>query len=261
MTPLSGLAVGLFREFANGQHLKDAVLSGLLYAAIFYVVGWTGTFLINYVWLTPASMHGAQFDSIGRLRGQIESLSREWGKQLKDLKMAHDAELTSVKGNLSAEIGGLKLLLDAEQLKNARPSIRGNLVCATTGIRSDETLPEKAATVAVHFVFTVVNMRPPSTNIAGIRIDGSALKIPAEFENAETWQPPPLGTNAPTIRHPELRHGIYTELAGSAEVSVKGFAWRELGETLSLDGLKIELIDGFGDAHQITVDPETSISV
>jgi hypothetical protein len=52
-----------------------ALLNGLLYAAIFYAVGWVGSFLINFIWITPTVMYADQVETIAGLNVQVASRS------------------------------------------------------------------------------------------------------------------------------------------------------------------------------------------
>jgi hypothetical protein len=71
-----GLLFAAVRFSAGSSTLIVAALSGLLSTVSLYVVGWMGSFLINYIWSGPAGLYREQQSTIETQLGTIEQLER-----------------------------------------------------------------------------------------------------------------------------------------------------------------------------------------
>jgi hypothetical protein len=157
---------------------------------------------------------------------------------------------------------------ESELAKNARPEIRGGVHSFEAGVYGDMiVLDKRSCNAQFTFHIEVSNVRLVHTNVREMRLEGSAMKIPAvfEFKNIwgaqETWTPVELLVSKPLKAHPSLPPGVHVELVVRAEVTVDGYYWDDLGRTLNLAGMKIEVIDGFGEAHQLDVEPDAKMLV
>jgi len=72
--PVTGLIAGVIRMIWSGHALLASILPAVVWAVCFYAVAWSGTFLINYIWLTPAALHREQEVALGVAREEVRRL-------------------------------------------------------------------------------------------------------------------------------------------------------------------------------------------
>ena len=72
---LVGLVFGVLRVMS--KTLIDTAVSGLLWALCFYVVAWMGSFLINYIWSSPAALHTDKQKELNILITAHETATRD----------------------------------------------------------------------------------------------------------------------------------------------------------------------------------------
>jgi hypothetical protein len=90
-------------------------------------------------------------------------------------------------------------------------------------------------------------------------MDGNAMPQPAAFSKICIWQPAAGGLRGQVLNErPDLPGGRYLTLFGSAMMIVPEQA---LGKQLDFAGVKVELIDAFGHAHPLDIEPEACISL
>jgi hypothetical protein len=103
---------GIPSDARGRAHLDSAaIINGLLYAAIFYVVGWVGPFLINFVWSTPATLYTTQAETIERLNSQISSRSVSVKEQEN-----RETVRSLIAGATDNELVVLKILRDHDEI-------------------------------------------------------------------------------------------------------------------------------------------------
>jgi hypothetical protein len=73
--PLVGFATVVYLVMHGTTLVWNALLGGLVCASIFYVIGWTGSFLINFIWSAPATIYANQVEMIEGLNAQVSSRS------------------------------------------------------------------------------------------------------------------------------------------------------------------------------------------
>jgi hypothetical protein len=163
---------------------------------------------------------------------------------------------------------GQRQSYEAELAKNTRPEIKGKLygvVARGQGNRTSGGIDSCNTQIVFHI--EACNQRPVETNLWDLRFDGAAMRPPATFamtsicEGGKGWTPIDLTSSVEQKTHPVLPFGLRVDLVGSASVEISGHDWPSLGRKFSLAGLKVELIDGFGGAHLIQIEPNAEISV
>ena len=222
--PFSGLVVGVIRMMWSGQEaLLDFILTAVVWAICFYVVAWVGSFLINYIWLTPADLYSKQHAEITKLIQEHEVARREF-----------------IAANETT-----KRHLCAEREKNARPEIRGEAFRFVAGLCGESFLENKLTSchATIQFQLSLCNHRPVLTNLKSVEMDGSELKIPAQFSHDALAE---LRDRA----LPQLPFGLEARVVWSTEIKVAGHQLVEIHD-LDLAGLKIYVVDGFGTRHRI----------
>jgi hypothetical protein len=141
----AALVAGIIRMIWSGQQsLIDSILTAALWAVIFYVVAWIGTFLINYIWLVPAALHREQWTALEASRNETRSVN--------------------------SAIETLRAELSADRDKDNRPEI--------TGLAANFRCPGRRSTgdLVVIFDMLVWNIRPARTNLRKIAINASGIK-------------------------------------------------------------------------------------
>jgi ABC-type nickel/cobalt efflux system permease component RcnA len=131
---------------------------------------------------------------------------------------------------------------ELEEAKNLRPDLKGEAAgfqpvgIRGAGVNGDEFW------VMTEFKFrlSVCNYRDVTTNITGVRLDGSLLDPPVIFG----------GCGVQDDGHPELPQGIRRELEVHSEATLDGVHTKEIAE-VDLAELKIYVVDGFGVSHLI----------
>lgn len=261
--PAFGVVVAVIVLIATGGWAPMHIALSILIAAVgSYALYFLGSLVIQYVWMVPESMHEQQIQLQAASLTEQQDRHSKAVEKLNEQIQASRIEAAESAVRLREEIRVLTSLHRAEVAKNARPEIVGRDLEFSTGIYGDGMNGmEPSAGVDVHFSLRITNIRPVPTNLDEVRLDGTALPVPAEFQGVDAWEVPPPTANGAPDHHPNLLPGISFLLAGRARLQVDGYRWKDLGETLDLTGLVVELIDGFGVAHRIPVEEGTRISV
>lgn len=222
--PVTGVVAGIIRMMWSGQKaLLDSILTAVVWALCFYVVAWVGSFLINYVWFTPADLYSKQHAEISRLIAEHEAARREF-----------------IAANETT-----KRELSIEREKNGRPDIRGEAFSFVTTFHGESYLENKLTSchATIQFQLSLCNHRPVLTNLKGVEMDGTEMKVPAQLSRDA------LADSRDRIL-PQLPFGLETLVAWSTEMTVPGRALAEIHD-LDLAGLKVYVVDGFGTRHLI----------
>jgi hypothetical protein len=131
-----------------------------------------------------------------------------------------------------------------EALANVRPEIQGEVsgfhLDRMHGKTTDGGRRSSSFVDCVCDVY-LCNVRPATTNLKAIFLDGSMLTPPVEFSVAQLLAPPS-----------ELVKGIGHSFQIAAGATVQGSAMRDL-MSLDLANLKVRVIDAFGGEHVIQV--------
>ena len=149
--PLLGFILGIIQAIWRGQNaVFHAVLIALLWAVCFYVVAWAGTFLINYVWLTPAALYREHATALEASHRETQSIN--------------------------ASVEALRADLVAERDKDKHPEI-------TVVANFRYIGPGDTGDFAVACEALLCNIRPARTNLRRIVIDASDVQRTLVFSN------------------------------------------------------------------------------
>jgi hypothetical protein len=146
---------------------------------------------------------------------------------------------------------------EAELAKNQRPEIKGELWGLSSRTFSIHNIADEIVQcqVTIFFRLSIRNTRV-STNLDRLSLEAGSMKVPAIFEDVSIWLPNlPRGNAQP--RNPELPTGKIVELEGEASLTMDGLHWQKVEQPIDLSGMKAKVVDGFGLAHIIDVEPKT----
>lgn len=136
-----------------------------------------------------------------------------------------------------------RLAYIGEREKNGWPDIRGEAFNFHTGSHGD-SFDTKSCWTIVSFQMSLCNHRQVLTNLKAIELEGDDMKIPARFS--------PTNFHSEGHEKPELPRGLNTIINCATRMEVSDHFYDEI-RSMDLAGLKIYVVDGFGERHQITV--------
>ena len=144
-----------------------------------------------------------------------------------------------------------RIALEQERSRSLRPQLKGEAHTFLTYLRSTSlTLSQEPSKHMryVSFQITVCNTRNVETNIRGIDVDGANLLPPCVFlnENVMGRDDDNKPLNGESVL---LRYAVSTGLTVSAMCLPR----TDRPVSIDLSSLRISLIDGLGDRHQIHV--------
>ncbi len=134
---------------------------------------------------------------------------------------------------------------ETEKSKNGRPEIKGHAAGFDVDGKRGHMRGDSAqgyACFEMRCYLDLCNHRPVPTNLTDIKLDGSKLDPPMEFQEVQF----DMGK--------KLEFGIGIAVTVTARVVVDGFTMTSLrARDFSMDDLAITVVDGFGDSHPIDI--------
>ena len=136
----------------------------------------------------------------------------------------------------------------AEVAKNQMPDIKGQLEMVGSGMNGTG---ETSCSCDLIFDLSLCNHRPVNTTLQGIDFDGSQLTPPVVF--------------SPSVAHRHkwfpagklLTHGIGVTAQAIVEARVSGTTFT----SLSLDALRVHVIDAFGNRHLLSMKQGQTVEI
>jgi hypothetical protein len=91
--PVTGFVAGIIRMvWLQSKIGLDTLVSGLIWAICFYAVAWIGTFVVNYIWLSPSALGVEQRQ---RFESEIATTAQDHQAALNNLQGIYQVELAN----------------------------------------------------------------------------------------------------------------------------------------------------------------------
>jgi hypothetical protein len=135
-------------------------------------------------------------------------------------------------------------LRETEEAKREKPDIRGSAYAFKQQGDATEGAYMDWKHCSAHFCFKIdiTNHSNARTNVTFVHLEWPEIQPRPHF-----------GLMMPLPELPELDRGIQRTVSLNSFAEVSGLGLREVG-TLSLDGLTVQVVDGFGKFHSLSVE-------